>query len=213
MASGTLLRWLGWWGNSASRVGLAPSRMRCRIGLSFYVHLAEASGFYEIPKNMMRIADGTGHSSIPFADLVDKHKQTGERIAPNANKIHKNLAGHAATLGMPEMAEVFRDAFDPDIRNGYAHADYVVWRDGLRLPKRNGGLPRLIVWADFDALLSRAINFFEILWRIRDEYIQSYNPPKTVTASLQDEPPLEWTIYSDPDSKVFGIKTGQPERQ
>jgi hypothetical protein len=109
-------------------------RMKCRVALSFYCHIAEASGFYEVPKNMLRIAGGQSHVLWPFMDLVQAHKQTGDRIAPNANKVLKDLAGHAKDLRLDELAEVFRDAFDPDVRNGYAHADYVVWNDGLRLP-------------------------------------------------------------------------------
>ncbi len=108
--------------------------MKCRVALSFYCHLAEASGFYEVPKNMLRIAGGESHVLWPFINLVQSHKQTGDRIAPNANKVLKDLTGHAKELGFDELAEVFRDAFDPDVRNGYAHADYIVWNDGLRLP-------------------------------------------------------------------------------
>ena len=59
---------------------LDPSRMKSRIILGFYCHLAEASGFYEIPKNMLRISEGKPHVSWPFRDLVRKHKQTGNLI-------------------------------------------------------------------------------------------------------------------------------------
>ena len=65
-------------------------------------------------------------------------------IAPNANKVLGDLGGHSQELGFVEMAEVFRDVFDGDIRNGYAHADYVIWEDGSRSPKRNGGQPRKV---------------------------------------------------------------------
>jgi hypothetical protein len=41
-------------------------------------------------------------------------------MAPNANRIMKDLIGHAADLGLAELAEVFRDAFDPDVRNAIA---------------------------------------------------------------------------------------------
>jgi hypothetical protein len=121
---------------------LEDGRMKCRVALAFYCHIAEASGFYEVPKNMLRIAGGQSHVIWPFNDIVERHAQTGNLIAPNANKVLKNLAGHAKELGLDELAEVFRDAFDSDVRNGYAHADYVVWNDGLRLPKHNGGQPR-----------------------------------------------------------------------
>jgi hypothetical protein len=183
-------------------------RMRCRIALSFYCHIAEASGFYEIPKNMLRIADGQSHVLWPFMDLVRAHKQTGDRIAPNANKVLKDLAGHAKDLGFEELAEVFRDAFDPDIRNGYAHADYIVWDDGLRLPKRNGGYARKISWEEFNSIFERGINFFYILRQVIGDYVLSYDPPKTIKSRLQDETEMDWTIYYEPKSGAFSITSG-----
>ena len=56
-------------------------------------------------------------------NLVERHKLTGALIAPNANKVLRDLAGHSQELGFVELADVFRDGFDGDIRNGYAHAD------------------------------------------------------------------------------------------
>jgi hypothetical protein len=66
----------------------------------------------------------------PFQDLVERHRPRGEIIAPNANRIIKDLIGHASELGLTELAEVFRDAFDPDVRNAVAHADYIIWPMG-----------------------------------------------------------------------------------
>lgn len=190
------------------------SPMKCRVALSFYCHIAEASGFYEVPKNMLRIAGGESHLLWPFKDLVNLHKQTGDRIAPNSNKVLKDLAGHAKDLGFDELAEIFRDAFDPDVRNGYAHADYIVRYDGLRLPKRNGGTQKCITWEEFDAIFERGINFFHILRRVVGDYIRSYDPPKTIKIRLQqDEPERDWTIYWDSKMRNFGITNGKYPRK
>ena len=188
---------------------LDPSRMKSRIILGLYCHLAEASGFYEIPKNMLRISEGKPHVSWPFRDLVRKHKQTGNLIAPNANKVLRDLAGHAKSLGFDGLAEVFRDAFDADIRNGYSHADYIVWDDGLRLPKRNGGYPKLVPWDEFILLFEWGVNFFRILQELVWEHVKSYDPPRTVTASLHDEPEGDCTIYYDSKSGTFGVTSGK----
>ena len=75
---------------------------------------------------MLRVVGGQPYNLWPFQDLVETHRKTGAVIAPNANKVLRDPAGHAATLGLSELAEVFRDAFDPDIRNAYAHADYII---------------------------------------------------------------------------------------
>ena len=192
-------------------IDTAKSPIRFRVALSFYCHVAEASGYYEIPKNMLRIAGGEGHVMWPFMHLVEAHRLTGDRIAPNANKVIKDLAGHAETLGLHELAEVFRDAFDSDVRNGYAHADYILWNDGLRLRKRNGGHPRRISWESFGAIFDRGINLFHILRQLVSEYINSYAEPRTIRARLNDEPEGEWTIYLDSNG-AFGITSGKHPR-
>ena len=185
----------------------ATGPIRLRVALAFYCHVAEASGFYEIPKNLMRIVGGESHVLWPFQHLVEAHRLTGARIAPNANKVIKDLAGHAETLGLHELAEVFRDAFDSDVRNGYAHADYIVWQDGLRLRKRNGGQARKLTWSEFDQIFTRGINFFHILHQVVSEAMHSYREPRTIRARLQDEPEDYWTIHYKPDGS-FGISSG-----
>ena len=178
---------------------------KARVALAFYCHLAEASGLYEVPKNMLRVAGGERYNVWPFQKLVEKHRLTGSLIAPNANKILRDLAGHSQELGFNELAEVFRDAFDSDIRNGYAHADYVVWEDGIRLPKRNGGQPRKIAWPKFSGALERGFNFSSLLNETIDGYRASYNPAKQITGQLRDEPEGVWTIHADPERKLFSI--------
>jgi len=196
----------------ADFVNTAKGPIRLRVALAFYCHVAEASGFYEVPKNMLRIAGGEGHVLWPFMHLVESHRLTGDRIAPNANKVIKDLAGHAETLGLHELAEVFRDAFDSDIRNGYAHGDYVLWNDGLRLPKRNGGQPRSIPWESFGAIFDKGVNLFNILRQVQEESIKFYENPQTIRARLNDEPEGEWTIYSTPGG-AFGITSGKYPRE
>lgn len=179
--------------------------LKARIALAFYCHLSEASGFYEIPKNMLRVAEGEKYNLWPFRHLVKKHEETGNIIAPNANKVLKDLSGHAETLGFHKLAEVVRDAFDSDIRNGYAHADYIIWPDGLRLRKRNGGYPRVVSWSEFQTIFDRGINFFHILRQVVDEYVKSYNPPKQIQAQLDNEPIRMWTIHYNEKEGTFSI--------
>lgn len=181
------------------------NRLKARVALGFYSHLSEASGFYEVPKNMLRVAEGNPYLAWPFHHLVQTHKVTGNMIAPNANTVLKDLAGHAKTLGFNNLSEVFRDAFNSDLRNGYAHADYVVLEEGIFLRKRNGGRPILISWPKFNGLFERGINFFQCLRRIVNEYVFFYNPPKTISGSLTNEQLRFWTIKYDPQKKTFSI--------
>ena len=182
------------------------SSLKARVALSFYAHLSEAAGFYEIPKNMLRVAGGEQYSMWPFLNLVETHKKTGVRIAPNANKIIRDLVGHAETIGFSELAGCIRDAFDPDLRNGYAHADYVIWSDGIRLRKRNGGQPRLVSWEEFNVRFERGIIFFKMIRDLVAENMDSYFTPKIVKAAMDPgEPKCDWTIHADKEKHIFSI--------
>jgi hypothetical protein len=188
---------------------LPKGPLRIRVALALYNHVAESGGLYEVPKKPLLTIEGKGNNSWPFLNLVKGHKLTGERIAPNANRIMQDLAGHAETLGLSELAEVVRDAFDPDVRNAVAHADSVIWQSGLRLRKGNGGQIREIPWPDFEVIFSRGVNLFAALEDIRGEFIQSYASPKTIISQLSNEPPGPCTIFYK-DGR-FGFRTGPPE--
>jgi len=184
-----------------------PSTFKTRVAMSFYCHLSEASGYYEAPKNMMRIVGGDEYRMRPFLELNSTHGATGKVIAPNANKIFRDLIGHAESLGLSELAHCFRDAFDPEVRNGYAHADYILWTDGLRLRRQAGGRPRLISWPDFSQILLRGYNFYGILRGLIGEYVASYATPKIIRASMAGEPATDWRIEVESASGAFSIST------
>lgn len=181
------------------------SLIKMRIALSFYSHLSEASGFYECPKNLLRVAGGDRHRLWPFLELNRKHHDAGTVIAPNSNKIFRDLIGHAKELGLLQLVEVFRDAFDPDIRNGYAHADYILWTDGLRLRRQAGGHPRIILWHDFDQALLRAINFYSIQRQLMMEYLATYREPRIVHGSMGGGPSFAWRIEIDHSTNALRI--------
>jgi hypothetical protein len=145
---------------------------------------------------------------MPFDGLVERHRITGDRMAPNANRIIRDLIGHASELGLVELAEVFRDAFDADVRNAVAHADYIIRREGLLLRRRNGGTPRVIRWDEFWPLIDRGLNLFHFIRSITREYTDSYQIPKTIRARLAEEPEQDWTIFCDPKTRQFGFTTG-----
>jgi len=134
-------------------------RLRVRAALGFYCNLCEASGLYEVPKNLMRILDGQKHHCWPFQDLVEQHTRTGEAILPNANKIMKNLVGHAKALGRDELATVLSEAFDAELRHAFAHADYVIWADGVRICGKHFTKKRLLPFPEFQALVNRGAGF------------------------------------------------------
>jgi hypothetical protein len=182
--------------------------VRVRVLLAFYLHTSECSGFYEVPKKMLLTIEGKGNNYLPFQKLVKKHRKTGQAIAPNANAIMKDLIGHSWLLGYHDLSNVFEEAFDSDVRNAIAHADYTIAKDGFRLRKRNGGQVRVIPWDEFGPLMDKGINVFSIIRRISEEYVQSYDPPKTVRGRLSGlEPLTDYIIRYNPTAQTFGFTT------
>jgi len=179
-----------------------------RIALAFYCHVSEASGFWEIPKNLLCIIKGGTYNPMPFWEFVRLHSTSGQLIAPNANKIMASIAGLANEIGLSDLAGVFRDAFDPDLRNGYAHADYAIDTKGVYVRARYEQA-RLIEWGEFNLLLDKGINFYSTLMCVVGEFMRQYEVPRVVEGRLNDrDPTCNWRISYDVQKGQFSIIGG-----
>jgi len=182
------------------------SKMKVRISLAFYCHIAESSGLYEIIKKMLDICSGKSNGIAPFADIVKENSQ-GSTITPNTNKVIKNLILHSNKLGFTDLAECLEKAFNSNIRNGYSHAGYIVWNNGLRLPNRNGIGGSTIPWDIYELLFNRGINFFQIINKIVHSEKLKYESKKIIKCSLHGEPARKHQIYFNPDNCKFTIES------
>jgi hypothetical protein len=163
------------------------SAIRIRIALSFYCHLSEAGGFYEIPKKMLSVASGDPYFRTAFARINPTHRHSGNRIVPNANAVFRDLTGHSSSLGFDELSRVFATAFDPDLRNAYSHANYILHSKWLRLKNRATNRIRVVSWEEFNNLFNRGVGFFQIMRGVVQDSISEYEPGKTVLGQLHDE--------------------------
>jgi hypothetical protein len=164
------------------------SRPELRQVLSLYAQLAEAGGVYEGLLNTMLI------------------------IGPNANAMFRRLAEVATAIGMPGLARVLELTFRDDIRNGMAHADYILAPNGLRLRRRNGGQPIVLSLEQVTAALQIALWFFELLQEFQHRVREGYRPAKTVIGRFSANPPMPWTIEFA-ENGVFSISTDAPGAQ
>lgn len=181
-----------------------------RIVLLLYCQLAEAGGVYESIKNVMGIITAVPYNLWPFRNLVRVRKQPKAIIGPNANKTFRDLADTAKAIGMPHLATLLAESFRDDIRNGIAHADYVIWSDGLRLRRRNGGSVYAIPHEDVVAAVVRGIAFFDILQDHNSAAMNSYNPPKEIVGKFSGNFPMPWTVHADPLEGTFSISGSSP---
>ncbi|UES51656.1 hypothetical protein [Roseibium aggregatum] len=179
-----------------------------RIVLLLYCQLAEAGGVYESLKNILGIISALPYNSWPFQGLVRTRQIDDRIIAPNANATFKDLAQKAKHIGMAKLSDLLAITFDDEIRNGIAHADYVIWTDGsLRLSKRNGGLPKLLKFEEVADAVAAGVGFYEILQLHNSVATRSFNPAKEIVGKLSEFPPMKHTVFADPEKKIFSIKS------
>jgi len=183
--------------------------VKVRVALALYVHMSEASGLYECLKNMMRIASGEDYSWLPFNDLVERRRARGAIIAPNSGRVMRDLLAHADELGLKEFKSVVEEAFDAELRNAVAHADYIVWPDGIRLRKRHGGHPRIVGFQEFAEKLNKALNFFDVLARYIERTRATYSTPVLIEGRLNSRDKVMPAIISyDEKFGSFGFQQG-----
>jgi hypothetical protein len=171
------------------------SRISVRVALALYSHISESSALWEIPMNMMNILNGDRYSVIPFSERVKNLGDKENSIAPNANQIMRYLIKCAQKTGIEQLALAFKNAFDPDLRNGFSHADYVIMADGICVGPRYKR-ERIITWDEFLGLLNRAINFRVTLEQVHKEYLESYSTLKTLTGRINNiQPEGTYDVY------------------
>lgn len=181
------------------------SKAEFRTVLMLYCQLAEAGGVYESLKNVMGVITLKPYLLWPFKDLVRVRGSTKRVIGPNANATFRDLAVDAKSIGLIALSELLENTFRDDLRNGVSHADYVIWNDGVRLRKRNGGYAAKLSFKEVNEALTRGIGFFQILTENSGAVIESYNPPKTIVGRFSANPPMPWTVSYDPNTGAFGI--------
>jgi hypothetical protein len=181
------------------------TRFKFRVALSFYCHLSEASGFYEVPKKLLLVSEGDPYFRKAFDSIVERHRKTGNAMIPNASKVFRDLVGHAKNLGLDELAEVFQEAFDPHLRNAYAHANYILRPSEIRIKDKATNHIRIISMPEFNQLFNKGLGFFQVLRNVLKEYMKSYVPAKIIIGRLSDEPESQCKIEFLPAHEAFVI--------
>jgi hypothetical protein len=183
--------------------------IRLRVAFSYYLYTAESAGLWCIPMAVMGVLAGGHYNIEPFNRWVRKDKATGQNVGPNANKVMSTLQAAATELGLTDLAEAFRDAFDNDLRNGIAHSDYAVSpAEGVYVRGRDDQ-SRLIRFVELETILQRGLGLW---YELRDTVIafeQAYLTPRAVFGSLNDRDPPCWhALYRDPVDHTFTITGG-----
>jgi len=182
--------------------------IRVRVALALYCHTAEAAGLWGVPMCLLLVLSGEHYTTSPFTYLVEKHKTTGKTIAPNANRVMRALADEANSHALDDLTAVFRDAFDADLRNGFAHADYALSSEGVHVRGRHDR-ERIISWPEFHSLLSDGVGLFDVLGQVIKQYQDFYQIPRIVAGTTHPRDPVgHWMIHSDPVTRTMSVSGG-----
>lgn len=181
-----------------------------RIALMLYCQLSEAGGVYESLKNIMGVVTSQPYNLWPFKDIVRVRKADKRVIAPNANATFRDLATKTSEIGMTKLASLLALAFNDEIRNGISHADYVIWNDGLRLRKRNGGYANRLSFDEVGVAITVGVAFYDILQDHNRTAMASFNPAREIIGKFSLNPPMRFTVFSDPERGAFSISTSSP---
>lgn len=190
--------------------GCEYSLRETRVLLLLYGQLSEAGGVYEGLKNMMGLVQDKPFLLWPFKDLVRVKKEPKRVIGPNANSTFRNLASHANTIGMPRLADILAQVFRDDIRNAMFHSDYVLWEDGLRLRKRNGGFAERVSYEEVFQAINIGLSFFHTLNTLTSESMKSFDPPREIIGRFSVNPPMLMTVSYETGSGAFSISGSSP---
>jgi hypothetical protein len=186
--------------------GAPLTRPELRQVLCLYAQLSEAGGVYEGLLNTMQVAQLKAYNLWPFQGMVRVRQQPRAVIGPNANAMFRRLAEVATAIGMTGLARLLEIAFRDDIRNGMAHADYILGPDGLRLRRRNGGQPVVVSHQQMQDALQIALFFFELLQSVQQATAETFRPARTIIGRFSENPPMPWTIELTEDG-MFSISS------
>lgn len=192
--------------------GAPLTKPELRQVLSLYMQLAEAGGVYEGLLNTLQIAQLKEYNLWPFQKLVRVKKDTRAVIGPNANAMFRHLAEVADAIGMTRLSKLLEVTFRDDIRNGVAHADYIIATQGLRLRRRNGGQPMVLSYTEVSTALGIGLAFFELLQGHQRRFAERFRPARTVIGRFSANPPMPWKVEFTNEG-AFSISTSSPGSQ
>lgn len=184
-----------------------PSLPELRVALMLYCQLSEAGGFYESLKNIMGVITIKPYNLWPFQELVRVRQADSRIIAPNANATFRDLATTASQIGMTKLSTLLATAFNDLIRNGIYHADYIIWKDGLRLRNRNGGNAKRMSFDEVGAAITTGVGFFEILRSHNHAAIATFNPAREIIGKFSVNSPMRHTVFANPEHGTLSIST------
>jgi hypothetical protein len=183
--------------------------------LLIYSHILETDAVYEVIENMLNVTEGRRCSVSPLAHLYEKRRKKFFQPSrpPSAKKVVNYLVEHARRNGEPDLVSLLEEMFNEEIRNGFFHSDYTIYKDEFRI--RHGGFPKAIKISDLEKVINKALSFFQSFLHVWTQHRLSYKQSKVVKGRMgPDDSFIDIELLVHPTGGVYGFRTPpEGERQ
>lgn len=141
---------------------------KARLLLLCYTQITEANYIYHVIYNMLiSIENENPPKLFNFLDLYNNG------IPPSVRSKVELICKKADKNGHQGIKELLNTVFDYSIRNAISHADYILYKNELRL-KHKGSEIKKIELDNVFILVQRTIIFFETFFNVSDAHRKSY---------------------------------------
>ena len=109
-----------------------PQDTHWRLGLLMYSHIVEMDAPYEVILNLLRFKIGEGYNPNPFYKFLSEREQKTfkKRGLSTGRKIE--IINVLSKLAQLNIAPIFEDFYDNNLRNSISHSDYILIDNGFR---------------------------------------------------------------------------------
>lgn len=171
--------------------------------------ILEASNFYDLLYNLLKVISGDRYSAFCFPDI--KLGQ-GSKTRPMSvsEKIIK-IQTLAKKLGLDENIKLLKDIFDKDLRNAIFHSDYCLYGEELRIQKP----AKVYQVSDVMKLINKTIAYYETLEKLVEYHRASYTESRVIDAhpKFSNDPDEKAVVMVRKGTGVVGVKDNWTEEQ
>jgi hypothetical protein len=187
--------------------GPIDSGFRTRLLLLAYCHTIEMNFIYNMIANMIHISLGKRYC----ADWFDKDSQQAKKAPVSPGKKIEAIQKWIKDTEWQEMGEILSEMYLRDVRNAFAHADYVLFEDCVRI--RDGNQAKEYKLEFLLPKMELGINLAFILVQLTREGILSYKENKRISSRMEVNPLFEVELLVDPDYGLQGFHSVLKQKQ
>jgi hypothetical protein len=179
---------------------------KARLLLLCYTQITEASYLYHVIYNMLlSIEDEDIPKVFSFLELYKKG------TPPSVRSKVSMICRKSEKLEFQNIKDLLENIFDYDIRNAISHADYIIFKDELRLKHKGSQIKKIKLDDVFD-LVQRTIIFLEAFFNVLGAHKKSYSDGYVISnrKNKKGQNLASITLKVDPNLGLIGFQQSDP---